>query len=31
MYCKKCDRSYPMSFTKCTICDGKLVANEYVE
>jgi hypothetical protein len=31
MYCEKCDRRYPMSFTNCTICNGKLVANEYIE
>jgi len=24
MYCQKCDRRYPMSFTRCTICDGEL-------
>ena len=31
MYCQRCDRRYPMSFTNCTICNGKLVENEYVE
>ncbi len=31
MYCEKCDRRYPTSFTNCTICNGKLVAHEYVE
>jgi hypothetical protein len=31
MYCQKCDRRYPMSFTRCTICDGELIAKEYIE
>jgi hypothetical protein len=31
MYCEKCGRRYPMSITKCTICKGELIANEYLE